>query len=545
MRKATAAKPAPAPEPDDAPELVVDRDLRSPRPLDRNISTVSLKTPTNNVTEGYDLQLSATFGKERITLVSEEFEIEVDFSMNKANIELSFHNCDFAEINENPRVEEYHRTITEHAGTHRNTLAKLASRLSVGPAGAAGKAEAEANMKASTVNSNTMKQEIVRHDWSRLGPDAITVGGTGNYLQGPMITDFKGWRITPRDTNSVSGVVARVKVREPWINFDKPQILKHPPGLFDKVKMLMADHRRKQYFALLLRHLMMNTELREHQNGIDATIASHVLLVRPHNPQAMSPYVGESRRRISIDGKQVEQWLAAEEGHEVSALIALGLHADVIEPSAQDEPTRTKRGSFFIPDSIPPHALATFKDIYARRSIPKSEALYPTALHDLRALKLIASDGDNLVAIPKPHLDPEMLLRRAVSGMECINITRQVLRIKPGASQVEVAAAVALELGKKWPTLGSKLRNGGAIMRYAIWLEPHLLDESTSSEAAYRIAYALDTKLTRKGRPQSLMRKHEPELRRLVGEGLPNARICKHFNVSPATIRNWRIKLGI
>jgi hypothetical protein len=141
--------------------------------------------------------------------------------------------------------------------------------------------------------------------------------------------------------------------------------------------MLMADHRRKQYFALLLRHLMMNTELREHQNGIDATIASHVLLVRPHNPQAMSPYAGESRRRISIDGKQVEQWLAAEEGHEVSALIALGLHADVIEPSAQDEPTRTKRGSFFIPDSIPPHALATFKDIYVRRSIPQVGGAIP------------------------------------------------------------------------------------------------------------------------------------------------------------------------
>jgi hypothetical protein len=118
MRKATAAKPAPAPEPDDAPEPVVDRDLRSPRPFDRNINTVSLKTPTNNVTEGYDLQLSATFGKERITLVSQEFEIEVDFSMNKANIELSFHNCDSAEINDNPRVEEYYRTITERAQEH-------------------------------------------------------------------------------------------------------------------------------------------------------------------------------------------------------------------------------------------------------------------------------------------------------------------------------------------------------------------------------------------------------------------------------------------
>jgi DNA-binding NarL/FixJ family response regulator len=129
--------------------------------------------------------------------------------------------------------------------------------------------------------------------------------------------------------------------------------------------------------------------------------------------------------------------------------------------------------------------------------------------------------------------------------MECINVTRQVLRIKSNASQVEVAEAVALELGKNWPTLGSKRRIGGAIMRYAIWLEPHLLDESTSSDAAYRIAFALDTKLTPKGRPQSLMRKHEPELRRLIDEGVSNPEIAKPFNVSTATVFNWRRKLGI
>ena len=178
-----------------------------------------------------------------------------------------------------------------------------------------------------------MKQEIVRHDWHRLGADAIIVGGTGHYLQGPMITDFKGWRVTPHDTSRISGVVARVKVREPWINFDNaadPQAPARPDGQGEDAHG--ATTAESSTSPCCLRHLMMQTELREHQNGTDATIASHVLLVRPHNPLAMSPYVGQSRRRITIDGKQVEQWLAAEEGHEVSALIALGLHADVIEP---------------------------------------------------------------------------------------------------------------------------------------------------------------------------------------------------------------------
>lgn len=219
MRKATAAKPAPAPEADEAPELVVDREFKSPQPLDRNICTVSLKTPTNDVTEGYDLHMSATFGKERVKLVSDDFVIEVDFSMNKVNIELSFHRCDHAEINENPRVEEYKRTITQHGGQHTSTLAKLAGRLTMGAAGPTGKADASGSVQRSATASTTTKQEIVRHDWHRLGTDAIVVGPTGNHLQGPMITDFRGWHVTPHDASDISGVIARIKVREPWDKF--------------------------------------------------------------------------------------------------------------------------------------------------------------------------------------------------------------------------------------------------------------------------------------------------------------------------------------
>lgn len=547
MRKATAAQLAP--ETRDEPELIVDREFKSPRPLDRNISTVTLKTPTNNPTEGYDLQLSATFGKERISLISDDFEIEVDLSMEKANIELSFHHCEYTEINEHPRVEEYKRTITEHAGKHSNALAKLAGRLSASAAGVTGRADLDANIQRTAMSSLTSKQEIVRYDWHRLGGDAITVGPTGSHLQGPMITDFKGWRVTPYDAGQISGVVARVKVREQWIKFENADIVRHPAGLIEKVKRLMNDHRRKQFFELLLRHLMMKTELRLHQegNGTDATIASHVLLVRPFSERAMSPYAGQSRRQVTIDGAQVEQWLAAEEGHEVSALIALGLQADVIRPSAEGEPTRQKRGTFFIPDSAPPHALAAFEHIYKAGSIPRNEMPFPTTYHDLRSLGLIAAEGDTIRSLAKPNLDPNILLRRAASGMECINVARQVLRINPNAKPVEVASAVALELGKNWPTLGSKKRNGGAIMRWAVWLEPHLLDESSSSDAATRIAFALEnnTREMTRGRPASLRKAREPELRRLVAEGLSKAEIAKQLNVSPATISNWRRALGI
>jgi hypothetical protein len=548
MSKAKTAVPTaqPATIPDDEPQLIVDREFKSPRPLDRNISTVSLKTTTNNVSEGYDLQLSCTFGKERITLVSEEFVIDVDFSMNKANIELSFQHCNFAEINDTPRVEEYHRTISEHAGKHSSALAKLAGHLSLGPTGAAGHGRADATVQRSAASSTVTKQQIVRHDWHRLGSDAIAVGPTGHHLQGPMITDLRGWRVTPHDTDRVSGVIARVKVRETWLNFDNVQFVKSPAGLMDKVRKLMTDpqSKRKQYFNLLLRHLVQ-TELRDHQDGTDATIASHVLLVRPHHPNAMSPNVGASRRQIAIDGNRVAQWFAAEEGHEVGALIALGLRADIISPVAgDDEPGRTKRGSTFIPESSPRHAATTFELIHRLGSMPKDKVPHRTTLHDLRALKLVGNDqGSRVQSLVKPGLDANVVIRRAVSEMECIRVARQVLRINPTASPIEIAEAVALETGKNWPTLATKRRNGNAILSWMIWLEPYLLDANVSSEMAARIAYATDGAPIVKGRPNSLRKALEPELRQMLAQRLAKMEIARRLKVSPATIHNWIRKL--
>lgn len=79
----------------ESPELMVDRDLPQPPALDENIATVHLHTSSNHLSDGYDLELTARFGQERITLTSPDFEIEVDFAISKANIELHFFNCNY------------------------------------------------------------------------------------------------------------------------------------------------------------------------------------------------------------------------------------------------------------------------------------------------------------------------------------------------------------------------------------------------------------------------------------------------------------------
>ena len=108
---------------------------------------------------------------------------------------------------------------------------------------------------------------------------------------------------------------------------------------------------------------------------------------------------GESRRQITIDGGQVEQWLAAEEGHEVSALIALGLRAGVISPVAGEMSQHVQSAVAFSYQTahrrMPPLLSSTSTN---SGTIPKSEFPHRTTLHDLRALKLIATDRGHTYA---------------------------------------------------------------------------------------------------------------------------------------------------
>jgi hypothetical protein len=71
--------------------------------------------------------------------------------------------------------------------------------------------------------------------------------------------------------------------------------------------------------------------------------------------------------------------------------------------------------------------------------------------------------------------------------MECIKVARAVMTVNPGAKAVEIADAVSLELGKNWMNEGTKRRNGNAIKRWLIWLEPHVLDPDESIDAAARL----------------------------------------------------------
>jgi hypothetical protein len=102
---------------------------------------------------------------------------------------------------------------------------------------------------------------------------------------------------------------------------------------------------------------------------------------------------------------------------------------------------------------------------------------------------------------------------------------------------------VALELGKTWLKRGTKQRNGGAIRRWAVWLEPHLIDPNSSGEAAALMSYPTDRRVA-KGRPGNLTPAVEAIVRRMFEDNVPVAVIAKRFKVTQNGVRNWKKRLG-
>lgn len=549
MKRAGSSAVAHEEPDDDGPELVVENGLKLPEPLDHRIGGVWLRTTANNVTEGYDLLLSASFGHERVVLKGNGYELGVDFLLTSADIELKPLGCSIAVIEGGDRADDGKTTIQDQSSreTKWSGHAKFAaSGSSAEGASMSGGIGGQYEMRGAS--KSTTSRKVEKHDWGRTGPNTIKVGPTGYPLDGLMISEFKGWRVVPASTKAISAVVAHLKVRENWIKFENIRQITSPEKFGEKLRHFMstADARQRRCFEILLAHLAQSG-LSRHQDGRAATIAIHALVVRPDQSIATSLPTGPNRGEIAIDGAQLDEFLSVEDGREVSALIALGVKAEMINAvpeEVDDTPVKRRRGEVFIPNSNPISTLSTLAQLYGEGGACGLAVLkHPETLRDLRALKLVRTTRGRVDLIGKGR-DLELMLRRAVGAQESMKIARAVLLINPRATYLEVSEAVTLELGKKWPSGSTKKRKGNAILRWMAWLEPHLFDTDGSSHAASRVAYARSTEVER-GHPTALRTESEHELRCMVIERKTRDEMARHFNVSSGTIYNWMKEFGL
>lgn len=531
------------------PQLIVDREWKSPALLDQRIASVWMWTTANDVTDGYDLLLSASFGRDRVTLKGGGFEIEADFSLKTADVELRFAGCTKSMIDDGATIPDARTKIKDVSTKETKHGYSGCGQVAVGPTGTSGKAQTGAHYEHSSKRSTTTQRESSHLDYRPIGDETIQVGPTGEFLNGTIIHELRRWHVKPSDKNAPSAVVARVKVRENWIRFDSPKVLDSPKGYIKRLQDIFLtpkDQLQKEYFEILLAHLAQ-TGLKTHQDGKRATIATHILMVKPHEEKAIGLSAGSPRHEIAIDDRALKMYLDAVEGKEVEILKALGVDPEMIPLSKLEakENKKRERGTHFVPDSAPPHAAETFETIYEMETVPKKALKYSNTVKDLKALGLVIT-GEQMVGLNVSRgLNAEMVFRRAVSQTDCIRVARSLLAANPEATALQVADAVATALGKHWPTVATKRRNGNAIIRWAVWLEPHLMDTASSSDSALRVAYAIDDEEIKKGRPDTLLRMNEQRLRKLVEQELSLANMGRMLNVTPATVRNWMLRLDL
>jgi hypothetical protein len=115
----------------------------------------------------------------------------------------------------------------------------------------------------------------------------------------------------------------------------------------------------------------------------------HALVVRPEQMTASALPTGPNRSEIPINGAPLDEFLSVAAGHEVSALIALGVKPEMITAvEEKDAPMPRRRGEVYIPNSNPVSAIRTLEELYENGGVMPVQVLgHPETLRDLRALK--------------------------------------------------------------------------------------------------------------------------------------------------------------
>ena len=520
-------------------ELVVDSDVVAPSPLDPAIASLLLRTRSNRVTEGYDLSVSAFFGSERVKLAGGDFSVNVEISIDKAQIELEFVRCaatvidaDNGESSDERQIEQK-LTATRRKERRGRMLVKgqLSGRLQGSGSG---------ELEYVATNSNDAEVEISRsrRNWQKIGPKTVLIGTVVGDLEGMEIDDFQGWRVIPDDATLSSGVVAYLSVRENWINIVKVDSESFTGRIGRKARNLFKsnDEHKQQLFALLLRHLS-TIGLSEPNHPDQAILAVHPFVVRPDIENATSTTSAPSTGNVPLDSLRIEEFLNSSPGSEVETLILMGItHHDIRQHT--DQPKR--RSGLFTGMSSPPKALEAYKIICEHKSISRPELekmVKGRVAADLRSLGLIRTKNYMLYLSADEVKDPEGMLRFAAAKAESVATTRAILLQDSSAFGVQVAEMLSTKFGIKCSTEASKVRVGNALMRWTRWLEPHLIDPNSVDGARMKVT-ALDKSYAR-GRRSMATPQNVAIAKAAIAAGQNKKSVAELIGVSVQTISRW------
>ncbi len=209
----------------------------------------------------------------------------------------------------------------------------------------------------------------------------------------------------------------------------------------------------------------------------------------------------------------------------------------------QSKPQSKDQSHVFIPFSSPVKALNAYRATF---SLPAqfekerwiSEIANRRVMSDLNKLNLLERPAPGIFRLTKRDIaDPEGMFKYAVSQQESIKLTRQILIDNPDPAPSSVCDLITQKLGKKYVAAASKVREGQALIRWARWVEPHLIDQ-TRRGAAILNAVAKATTGVR-GRPLLATAANLNIVSEMTLANKRRSEIAKRIGVTSEAISSW------
>lgn len=494
---------------DDEKTLFIEN-ARLPAPLDPHIASVALGSPDNSAEGGYDLFLSAVVGCDQVTLMADGEPLDVEISVNQAEVRLDFIRCSVHWGRDHEKLFSDEKMSVNFQDTSDTTIGGSANLFSGNIS-----ADAKVNENHMTGGSKSLNEFIHSPlDLIRIGNWKKKISGTQQPVQ-----RYFGWRVEHNADDLNSGVLARLRVKKHWL--DITQIEASQKTILSKyIGNLTSPNNKNALKAKLFKKLVKELIFLQLQKSTDdgyATLSASGIVVSQH--QTMSVVVSdETAKKINISANLLMRFLTSKEGSETDT------YNEILLSESERERIDAKQ---FVPQSSYTETLNAFCDLAAICQEVTEIENYNTlktkysdnVMQDLSKLGIIRRRKQQyFFENPFPEVDYILTFESVVRSQSTIKKTIELLANNPSISNLELGDVLNTFLGRDWKN-STKKRSGMQLKNWARF----------RGVATKKRQYAISDAAV-------------PLLLEMNRQGKTDKEIAKHFNVVPITVAK-RLKM--
>lgn len=449
------------------PESVVDELTTLPDPFDTNIAAIKIWTDTNDPSESFDVLVSASVGADVVEISVDGSPLEVEVRLYQAEVSLKFARCSHRYGLD---YEQYFghgaRSIDERSNTKRRQAS--GGSLKVGSGAAVGITKDGERIEEFERSVSGPEIKFEHH-----ASNAIRFGNwrQQEVLSGQYVPHYKGWSVERDDPEQISGVLATLRVKKNWMDFE--EVRAEPSSRLDKMISAVSgssresDKLKNKLFKELLKELTIR-QLQGKDDTTMATLAMSGFIVRPRSDGGEILDSAFNRKKIEVPEALLIAMLSAPTGKEQETYNSLLRAAG----STQRETERpftplsgyvdAKRAYFELciryRESGQPFHVDNLNEIYGE-----------PVVKDLRAIGAITSDRRNSAYFISPFskAEPEYAFESLAMSQDTIKQVEELLRNDPETSAEEIGRVIGEYLGKPWSD-GSAKRYGNQLRNWAL-----------------------------------------------------------------------------